>query len=199
MSAILRFFFGIKSHYPCLNDVTLSSKVLLLEKFDFCKGTSSRSTKLIHGGVRYLEKGQFRLVYQALKERDVLFDQNIVLKERKGAQTIAMAVIQLNEFTVTSIMSFNDLGVWTADRSKAHASSSYPHDGTNYIDPLYLEGSHNPFVAQLSTNFLVGFAPTVQEQAHNSSTPSKFSKKFKVPLLVCPKIYQYVLQFLPIW
>ena len=48
-------------------------KTLLLEKNDFAKVTSSRSTKLIHGGVRYLEKGQFRLVYQALKERDVLF------------------------------------------------------------------------------------------------------------------------------
>ena len=46
--------------------------VVLLEKFDFCKGTSSRSTKLIHGGVRYLEKGQIRLVYEALKERDIL-------------------------------------------------------------------------------------------------------------------------------
>ncbi len=46
--------------------------VILLEKFDFCKGTSSRSTKLIHGGVRYLEKGQISLVYEALKERDVL-------------------------------------------------------------------------------------------------------------------------------
>ena len=47
--------------------------VLLVEKHDFCKGTSSRSTKLIHGGVRYLEKGQFSLVYQALKERDILY------------------------------------------------------------------------------------------------------------------------------
>ena len=45
--------------------------VLLIEKYDFCKGTSSRSTKLIHGGVRYLEKGQFSLVYEALKERDI--------------------------------------------------------------------------------------------------------------------------------
>ncbi len=48
--------------------------VVLLEKFDFCKGTSSRSTKLIHGGVRYLEKGQISLVYEALKERDVLIN-----------------------------------------------------------------------------------------------------------------------------
>ena len=96
------------------------------------------------------------------------------------SSTESSQVRELNEFTVTSIMSFNDLGIWTADRSKAHSSSSYPHDGTNYIDPLYLEGSHNPFVAQLSTNFLVGFAPTVQEQAYNSSTPSKFSKNLNV-------------------
>ena len=40
--------------------------VALFEKHDFCKGTSSRSTKLIHGGVRYLEKFQFKLVYEAL-------------------------------------------------------------------------------------------------------------------------------------
>lgn len=46
--------------------------VVLLEKYDFCNGTSSRSTKLIHGGVRYLEKGQIGLVYEALKERDIL-------------------------------------------------------------------------------------------------------------------------------
>jgi glycerol-3-phosphate dehydrogenase len=43
--------------------------VLLLEREDFGKGTSSRSTKLIHGGVRYLEQGNISLVMEALKER----------------------------------------------------------------------------------------------------------------------------------
>jgi glycerol-3-phosphate dehydrogenase len=46
--------------------------VLLLEQSDFCKGTSSRSTKLVHGGVRYLEKGDIGLVMEALKERGLL-------------------------------------------------------------------------------------------------------------------------------
>lgn len=45
---------------------------LLLEQHDFAKGTSSRSTKLIHGGVRYLEQGQLGLVRSALVERDLL-------------------------------------------------------------------------------------------------------------------------------
>jgi glycerol-3-phosphate dehydrogenase len=44
-------------------------KTLLLEQSDFAKGTSSRSTKLVHGGVRYLAQGDISLVYQALKER----------------------------------------------------------------------------------------------------------------------------------
>ena len=46
--------------------------VLLLEQHDFGKGTSSRSTKLVHGGVRYLEQGNLSLVMEALKERGVL-------------------------------------------------------------------------------------------------------------------------------
>ncbi len=42
---------------------------LLIERFDFCKGTSSRSTKLAHGGVRYLEQLNVTLVLDALRER----------------------------------------------------------------------------------------------------------------------------------
>jgi glycerol-3-phosphate dehydrogenase len=45
---------------------------LLLEREDFGKGTSSRSTKLVHGGVRYLEQGNISLVMEALKERGIL-------------------------------------------------------------------------------------------------------------------------------
>ena len=47
-------------------------KTLLLEKYDFAKGTSSRSTKLIHGGVRYLQNGDITLVIESLKERGIL-------------------------------------------------------------------------------------------------------------------------------
>lgn len=49
--------------------VTRGYKTLLIEQFDFGKGTSSKSTKLIHGGVRYLAQGNIRLVKEALKER----------------------------------------------------------------------------------------------------------------------------------
>lgn len=47
-------------------------KTLLVEQADFAKGTSSRSTKLVHGGVRYLAQGNLKLVREALKERGLL-------------------------------------------------------------------------------------------------------------------------------
>ncbi len=47
-------------------------RTLLLEQHDFAKGTSSRSTKLVHGGVRYLQQGNISLVLEALHERGLL-------------------------------------------------------------------------------------------------------------------------------
>jgi glycerol-3-phosphate dehydrogenase len=47
-------------------------KTVLFEQYDFAKGTSSRSTKLVHGGVRYLQQGNISLVMEALKERGLL-------------------------------------------------------------------------------------------------------------------------------
>src|SRR4029078_3563235 len=44
-------------------------RVALIERADFSKGTSSRSTKLVHGGVRYLKQGNISLVMEALRER----------------------------------------------------------------------------------------------------------------------------------
>ena len=47
-------------------------RTVLFERFDFAKGTSSRSTKLVHGGVRYLQQGNIRLVMDALSERGLM-------------------------------------------------------------------------------------------------------------------------------
>ena len=53
------------AHMAALNGL----KVALLEKGDFASGTSSKSTKLIHGGLRYLETFDFDLVRESLRER----------------------------------------------------------------------------------------------------------------------------------
>src|SRR5215218_3497914 len=55
-----------------LDAVARGYKTLLVEQFDFGKGTSSRSTKLVHGGVRYLAQGNIKLVMEALHERGYL-------------------------------------------------------------------------------------------------------------------------------
>ena len=51
---------------------TRGYRTLLLEAYDFAKATSSRSTKLVHGGVRYLKQGNVSLVLEALRERGLL-------------------------------------------------------------------------------------------------------------------------------
>jgi glycerol-3-phosphate dehydrogenase len=55
-----------------LDAVSRGYKTLLLEQSDFAKGTSSRSTKLVHGGVRYLAQGDLLLVIEALHERGLM-------------------------------------------------------------------------------------------------------------------------------
>lgn len=52
-----------------LDAATRGYRTLLLEQGDFAQGTSSRSTKLIHGGLRYLQQGDFGMVRESLRER----------------------------------------------------------------------------------------------------------------------------------
>ena len=52
--------------------VSRGYSTVLLEQADFAKGTSSRSAKLVHGGVRYLAQGDISLVLEALHERGLL-------------------------------------------------------------------------------------------------------------------------------
>jgi glycerol-3-phosphate dehydrogenase len=59
-------------------------RTLLVEQDDFCKGTSSRSTKLVHGGVRYLQQGNVRLVVEALRERARLLHNAPHLVQRQS-------------------------------------------------------------------------------------------------------------------
>jgi glycerol-3-phosphate dehydrogenase len=60
---------GITGAGVALDAVLRGLRVALIDKGDFASGTSSASSKLVHGGLRYLEHGEFRLVYEALHER----------------------------------------------------------------------------------------------------------------------------------
>src|SRR5687767_9369609 len=63
---------GITGAGIALDAASRGLKVALVEKRDFSSGTSSRSSKLIHGGLRYLEQWDFGLVRESLHERAVL-------------------------------------------------------------------------------------------------------------------------------
>jgi len=65
-----------------LDAVARGFSVVLLEAHDFAKGTSSRSTKLLHGGVRYLAQGNVSLVYEALHERSTVLRNAPHLSQR---------------------------------------------------------------------------------------------------------------------
>ena len=63
---------GITGAGVALDAVTRGLRTALVERDDFASGTSSKSSKLIHGGLRYLQNGDVRLVYEALHERQRL-------------------------------------------------------------------------------------------------------------------------------
>src|SRR5579859_2295104 len=63
---------GITGAGVALDAVARGYKVALVEKTDFASGTSSKSTKLVHGGIRYLPNFDFALVHEALVERGLL-------------------------------------------------------------------------------------------------------------------------------
>src|ERR1700726_406339 len=63
---------GITGAGVALDAVARGYRVALVEKSDFASGTSSKSTKLVHGGIRYLPNFDFALVREALVERGLL-------------------------------------------------------------------------------------------------------------------------------
>ncbi len=63
---------GITGVGVALDAASRGLRTALVERDDFASGTSSKSSKLVHGGLRYLQQGEIRLVYQALRERQIL-------------------------------------------------------------------------------------------------------------------------------
>src|SRR5215203_7317812 len=63
---------GITGVGVALDAASRGLRTALVERDDFASGTSSKSSKLVHGGLRYLQNGDVRLVYEALRERQRL-------------------------------------------------------------------------------------------------------------------------------
>src|SRR4051812_44140443 len=63
---------GITGAGVALDAASRGLRTALVERDDFASGTSSKSSKMVHGGLRYLQNGDVRLVYEALAERQRL-------------------------------------------------------------------------------------------------------------------------------
>ena len=65
---------GITGAGVALDAASRGLRTALVERHDFASGTSSKSSKMVHGGLRYLQQRDFRLVYEALHERQILLE-----------------------------------------------------------------------------------------------------------------------------
>ena len=83
-------------------------RVAVVEKGDFASGTSSKSTKLVHGGLRYLQHYEFSLVFEALKERRLLLDHASHLVR---PQPLFFPVYKGGEYSYPMMMA----GMWAYD------------------------------------------------------------------------------------
>src|SRR5919106_1167124 len=109
--------------------------VVLVEQGDLASATSSASSKLVHGGLRYLEHGEFRLVTEALREREVLLraaphivrPMRFVLPEAPGQRPAWMIRLGLLAYD------------WLARRQTLPASTKVPLDRSG-LKPQYSRG-----------------------------------------------------------
>ena len=74
---------GITGAGVALDAAARGLRTALVERDDFASGTSSKSSKLIHGGLRYLQQGDVRLVYEALAERQRLRKQRAAPRQAR--------------------------------------------------------------------------------------------------------------------
>ena len=65
---------GVTGAGVALDAASRGLRTALVERHDFASGTSSKSSKMVHGGIRYLQQRDFRLVYESLRERQRLLD-----------------------------------------------------------------------------------------------------------------------------
>ncbi|MFK8137830.1 MAG: glycerol-3-phosphate dehydrogenase/oxidase [Bdellovibrionales bacterium] len=118
-------------------------KVVLVEADDFASGTSSRSSKLVHGGIRYLENFEFGLVFEALSERAKLFDLaphlvhplRFVLPVYKGAR------VGLNKLGM-GMMLYDVLSLFEAPELNERLGAEEVKERLGSIDTKNLEGAY---------------------------------------------------------
>lgn len=131
-------------------------KVALIEARDFSEGTSSRSSKLIHGGIRYLENLEFGLVFEALSERSHLFEMaphlvhplRFMLPVYKNSR-VGMFKLGLGMWL------YDALALFQAPRMHEHLNKEETLERMPYLDATDLKGSYEYSDAYMDDDRLV--------------------------------------------
>lgn len=124
---------GIAGAGVLLDLTTRGLKALLIEKNDFASGTSSRSTKLIHGGLRYLKQADFKIVKESARERSVLHELASHLVKPEKMLLPIMKDSQLSRFEAWIGLSLYD---FLARVKKDEAKKMLNKDEVLEIEPL---------------------------------------------------------------
>ncbi|MEK6805449.1 MAG: glycerol-3-phosphate dehydrogenase/oxidase [Pseudomonadota bacterium] len=111
--------------------VKTGARVLLVEKNDYASGTSSWSSKLVHGGLRYLKTGEWRLTLESVRERQRLMNEAPGLVER---QPFLMPIYQGRKPGKVTMR----LGLWLYDRMAGVASSRWLDDRQTLLHEPHL-------------------------------------------------------------
>jgi glycerol-3-phosphate dehydrogenase len=139
-------------------------KTLLLEQYDFGKGTSSRSTKLVHGGVRYLEQGNITLVRDALKERGLLLKNAAHLVSPQPFMVPALSFFQKVYYGI-GLKLYDMLAGKNNIQPSSVLNRNAAIEKTPDISPEHLKGGITYFDAQFDdARLLINMAQTAAEQ-----------------------------------
>ena len=142
---------------------TRGFRTVLAEAGDFAQATSSRATKLVHGGVRYLANGQFHLVYEALRERRVMLHNAPHLVHRLGFVTPAYRWMDL-PFYGTGLKVYDVLSGRSSLGATRVLSARKTADAVPGINTCGLKGSVQYFDGQFDdARFALALARTAED------------------------------------
>ena len=146
-----------------LDAATRGLRTVLVEAGDFAQATSSRATKLVHGGVRYLANGQIHLVYEALRERRVMLRNAPHLVHPLGFVTPAYRLLDL-PFYGTGLKIYDVLAGRSSLGTTHLLSAQKTADAVPGINLVGLKGSVQYFDGQFDdARFALALARTAED------------------------------------
>lgn len=163
-----------------LDAATRGYKTILLEQEDFAKGTSSRSTKLAHGGVRYLQQGNISLVLEALRERGRMLQNAPHLVHRQSFIIPAEAMWQV-PFYGTGLKVYDALSGRSSFGNSRMLSTAATRDALPGLAVKFLSGGIQYYDGQFDdARMALALALTLEEHgglALNQARVDKFLER----------------------